>query len=109
MQVLFAYVNLLKTISMKLTPGIVGLFFHVDGEEASFPLYTGAVKFIAHRCCWHLHCAQQSSAFCMQLDCADCVALLLLLASRPQTNALLSYRSNFLKHRLLDNAIPTSS
>ena len=51
-QVLFAYLNLLKTISMKLTPGIVGLFFHDgddNGSEASFPLYTEAVKFIAHR------------------------------------------------------------
>lgn len=51
LQVLFAYINLLKTISMKLTPGIVGLFFHADdGEGASFPLYTEAVKFISHRC-----------------------------------------------------------
>lgn len=41
--------NLLKTISMKLTPRIVGLFFHVNGDGASFPLYTEAVKFIAHR------------------------------------------------------------
>ena len=53
MQVLLAYVNLLKTISMKLTPGLVELFFYPDdgaGEGASFPLYTEAVKFVSHRC-----------------------------------------------------------
>jgi Uncharacterised conserved protein len=52
-QVLLAYVNLLKTISMKLTPNLVELFFHADdgtGEGASFPLYTEAVKFVSHRC-----------------------------------------------------------
>jgi Uncharacterised conserved protein len=53
LQVLLAYVNLLKTISMKLTPNLVELFFHADdgaGEGASFPLYTEAVKFVSHRC-----------------------------------------------------------
>ncbi len=49
-QVLVAYVTLLKAISMKLTPGLVCLFFHTDKDgAASFPLYTEAVKFIAHR------------------------------------------------------------
>ena len=42
--------TLLKAISMKLTPQLVGLFFHAEKDDiASFPLYTEAVKFIAHR------------------------------------------------------------
>ena len=49
-QVLFAYMNLLKTISMKLTVNLVNMFFHVDKDGAAFPLYTEAVKFIAHKC-----------------------------------------------------------
>ena len=47
---LFAYINLLKTISMKLTVNLVNMFFHVDEDGAAFPLYTEAVKFIAHKC-----------------------------------------------------------
>ncbi len=42
--------NLLKTISMKLTVNLVNMFFHVDEDGAAFPLYTEAVKFIAHKC-----------------------------------------------------------
>jgi hypothetical protein len=42
--------NLLKTISMKLTVNLVNMFFHVDEDGAAFPLYTDAVKFIAHKC-----------------------------------------------------------
>ncbi|KAK9820557.1 hypothetical protein WJX72_011634 [[Myrmecia] bisecta] len=48
-EVLGYFINLLKTISLKLNSGTVQFFFHDDGERSAFPLYTEAVKFINHR------------------------------------------------------------
>eukprot|EP00884_Botryococcus_braunii_P017498 jgi/Botrbrau1/4431/Bobra.0348s0020.1 len=47
-EVLGYYINLLKTISLKLDARTVQFFFH-DGEQSSFPLYTEAIKFVNHR------------------------------------------------------------
>lgn len=44
------YVNLLKTISLKLNEVTVQFFFQqLPGGSASFPLYTGAPRMRAHR------------------------------------------------------------
>lgn len=43
------YINLLKTVSLKLNSSTVQFFYQDDGEHAAFPLYTEAVKFINHR------------------------------------------------------------
>ena len=84
--------NLLKTISMKLTVNLVNMFFHVDEDGAAFPLYTEAVKFIAHKCdalTSHVFPPRDSAgdasyspksclshptdcAGCMHLQCLDC-------------------------------------
>ena len=48
-EVLGYYINMLKTISLKLDSSTVQFFFHDDGEHSAFPLYTEAVKFIKHR------------------------------------------------------------
>ncbi|GAB4821885.1 hypothetical protein N2152v2_008931 [Parachlorella kessleri] len=49
-EVLGYYVNLLKTISLKLNEVTVQFFFQqLPGGGASFPLYTEAVKFVNHR------------------------------------------------------------
>jgi hypothetical protein len=47
-EVLGYYINLLKTISLKLDSKTVQFFFH-DGEQSSFPLYSEAIKFVNHR------------------------------------------------------------
>jgi len=48
-EVLGYYINLLKTVSLKLNSSTVQFFYQDDGEHAAFPLYTEAVKFINHR------------------------------------------------------------
>ncbi|KAK9825468.1 hypothetical protein WJX81_005951 [Elliptochloris bilobata] len=48
-EVLGYYINLLKTVSLKLNSSTVQFFYQDNGEHAAFPLYTEAVKFINHR------------------------------------------------------------
>lgn len=48
-QVLIAYMTLLKTISSRLTPSLVGLFFQGVRGRATFPLYAQAIAFVSHR------------------------------------------------------------
>lgn len=56
-EVLGYYINLLKTISLKLNKATVQFFFRCDvavdtdggPRPASFPLYTEAIKFLSHR------------------------------------------------------------
>lgn len=48
-EVLGYYINLLKTIALKLTPETVQFFFREEGEFSTFPLYTEAVKLINHK------------------------------------------------------------
>ena len=63
------YINLLKTVSLKLNSSTVQFFYQDDGEHAAFPLYTEAVKFINHRD----GMARPPGAACTRLDrCSAC-------------------------------------